>query len=367
MSEADDGAGRHRITLKDVARHLGVSAQTVSNALNGTGRLSGATREKVLQAVDTLGYQPHASAASLRSGRAHRLVYPLPARDLDSTNTVMLDFLQHVVTAAAEHAQQVLVIRPGGDGTAALDELVRSGSVDGVLLSGIVQDDPRVRHLKRLGVPFACFGRTEPGCPQSWVDVDNEAATREITEAVLAQGHTRVVFVGYRTNSPWDLAREAGYRSAMAGAGRRAAVARAEVGRELRAVTSALTRRPCPTAIVTGSDVLAAACYAAAHTRGLRVGADLAVSGFDGSNLSRLLVPSLSTVAIPLQAIAENLIARVLREVPNDTGEILATSLRLAESTGHAPPSPDGRLRPARSTARRERDPEPARTGRRTR
>ncbi len=75
-----------------------------------------------------------------------------------------------------------------------------------------------------------------------------------------------------------------------------------------------------PTAIVTGSDVLAGAIYATAAQRGLRIGDDLAVTGFAGSMVGRLLAPALTTVAIPIGYIAKRLVARVLAELDGPTG-----------------------------------------------
>lgn len=329
-----------RVTLKDVAGRAQVSPQTVSNALRGTGRMSAETRERVLAAVDALGYRSHAGASSLRSGRANRLVYLMPAGEPQDNNPIMVDFLQHIVIAAARRSQEILVIRPEGDAVDQLDALVRGHSVDGAILSANLPGDPRVDRLHQLGAPFACLGRTDPDRPQAWVDIDNEAATRDVTHMLLRQGHRRIAFLGYRTGRRWDLAREAGYRGAVKAAGLPASITRVRAGREGPAVAALLTRKARPTAIVSGSDVLAVQCYAAAYKAGLRVGTDLAVTGFDGTTASRFLVPSLTTVAMPLTQIAERIIARILNEIPNTTGEILPTQLILGDSTGHAPSTP---------------------------
>lgn len=325
---------RRRTTLKDVARLAGVSVQTVSNALNGTGRLSAGTRERVLGAVGQLGYETHTGAASLRSGRANRLAYPLPTGEPQGENPILPDFLNDLATAAAKRRQQILVLGQGGDDLRALDTVVGSGSVDAVVLSAIVAGDRRVAHLHRTGVPFCCFGRTDPDMPQAWVDIDNRAALHEITGLLLAGGHRTVAFLGYRSQRPWNLEREAGYMDAMRAAGRRPRIVRVadkDVGRD---ITRLLTGPRRPTAVVTGSDVLAARCYTAARQAGLGIGDDLAVTGFDGSALSWLLSPKLTTVALPLPDIAERIVSRLLGELPNDAGDVLPTRLLIGDSTG---------------------------------
>ena len=87
-------------TIDDVARAAGVSRQTVSNVVHGGGRLGAATRDRVLAAIEQLDYQPHAGAASLRSGRTYRIGYPIPDTELRPDNAIMLEFLHFLVAAA---------------------------------------------------------------------------------------------------------------------------------------------------------------------------------------------------------------------------------------------------------------------------
>jgi LacI family transcriptional regulator len=100
------------------------------------------------------------------------------------------------------------------------------------------------------------------------------------------------------------------------------------------AIGRMLDRAQGPTAIVTGSDTLAAAVYAAAAARNVCVGADadLAVTGFDGSALGRALVPSLTTVALPFDAIAARVVDRAIAEVDGQTGlpgDVLDSAIRI--------------------------------------
>lgn len=328
---------RRRATIDDVARAAGVSRQTVSNVVRGQGRLASATRDRVVAAIEALQYKPHTGAASLRSGRTYRIAYPIPDAELHPGNVIMLEFLQFLVAAARERKHQVLVIGSYGRGLEAIEELVRTHSVDGVVLTTMTGDDPRVAFLAERQTPFACFGRTSPGMPQHWVDIDNRAAVRQITEHVLTRGHTSIAYLGYDPQGGWDMEREAGYRDVMTAAGFpvrliRTAMAPADVD---AAVTSMLRSPDRPTAVIAGSDMLAAVCYAAAGQAGLRIGEDLAVTGFDGSAISRILAPALTTVAMPLAEVAVRLVDRIVSEadgVTEDRGEILPTTLIWGDS-----------------------------------
>ena len=123
----------------------------------------------------------------------------------------------------------------------------------------------------------------------------------------------------------------------MTAAGLPVAVIRTETAPvEVGATVAALLRPPDrPTAVIAGSDVLAAACYATASRAGLRIGVDLAVTGFDGSAVARLLTPVLTTVAIPLAELADRLVDRIVSDasgISNDRGEVLKTTLIWGES-----------------------------------
>jgi DNA-binding LacI/PurR family transcriptional regulator len=184
----------------------------------------------------------------------------------------------------------------------------------------------------RSQIPFACFGRLDPSLPQHWADIDNRAAVRDLTAHVLARGHARVAYLGYTPRGRWDHEREAGYRDAMTAAGLPPAITRTALDpAQTQAAADALLQPSGrPAGVVAGSDVLAATCYAAAARAGLRIGPDLAVTGFDGSAVSRTLAPALTTAAIPLAQIADRLIDRVIGQVtgtPHDRGEILPTTL----------------------------------------
>ena len=216
VTRARPGQARPAATIQDVARAAGVGRQTVSNVLNGSGRVGEATRARVLEAVTALGYQPHHGARSLRSRRTRQLAYVLPRIQLLPGNHIMQQFLQSLAEASARQGHSVLVTVPDGDPLDEIRRLIASRTVDAFLLSELQPDDPRVLLLAEARVPFACFGRIGPGLPQHWVDIDNHAAIVGAVEHVLARGFGRLAFVGYRTASHWDLGRVSGFKAGLA-------------------------------------------------------------------------------------------------------------------------------------------------------
>src|SRR5688572_20508545 len=255
--------GKARSDINDVARLARVSRQIVSNVLNNRTGYSEETRNRVLAAIEALDYQPHRAARSLRSQRTMPLGYQMPSEQLASENAFVLGFIQALVRAAADNGHHVLVFTEQGDVLEVFRELVAIRGVDGFILSGSRGDDPRAHYLHQAGMPFAVFGRTAPGLPQTWVDA----------EVLRLRG-----------------------------------------------------RRHRPAAIVTGSDVLAAVAVNAAKSLGLRVGQDVAVTGFDGGFVQQMTEPMLTSVRIPVDRIAAELIACCLREIdegPTATAGVL--------------------------------------------
>ena len=337
-----------QVTIQDVARAAGVGRQTVSNVLNGSGRVGEAARARVLEAVAALGYHPHHGARSLRSRRTGQLAYVMPPALLLPSNYIMQRFLQALAAASGRRSYSMLVVVPDGDPRDEMRRLIASRSVDAFLLSDVRRDDPRVALLAEAGKPFACFGRTSPGLPQHWVDIDNRAAIITAVEHLLDRGFSRIAFVGYQTANGWDDERAAGFTAGLAGRGLPAAKAElllvdeASAREQIRSLLTGARRgaRPAgrPDAIVTGSDRLAAMIYGLAAELGLRIGNDLAVTGFDGSIPADLLHPTLTSISIPVDEIAVRMVLRALRQVSGASdgspGEVVETSLRLGMSTG---------------------------------
>jgi DNA-binding LacI/PurR family transcriptional regulator len=332
-----------QVTIQDVARAAGVGRQTVSNVLNGSGRVGEAARARVLDAVATLGYHPHHGARSLRSRRTGQIAYVLPHSLLLPSNYIMQRFLQALAAASGQQRYNLVIVAPDRDPRAEMRRLIASRTVDAFLLSDLQADDERVALLAAAGVPFACFGRIGPGLPQHWVDIDNRAGTAMAVEHLLDRGLRRIAFAGYHSMGPWDNERAAGFKAALGRHGIRAGaadlllVSEADAERRIRPLLAG-AREARPDAIVTGSDRLAAMIYGLASELRLRIGPDLAVTGFDGSIVADLLRPTLTSVSIPVDDIAGRMVDMALRQVSGagdgPAGEVVAASLRLGESTG---------------------------------
>ncbi|WP_435971927.1 LacI family DNA-binding transcriptional regulator [Streptomyces sp. Qhu_M48] len=335
-----------QVTIEDVARTAGVSRQTVSNALNAPHRLRATTLARVTAAIDELGYQPDQSARSLRTGTRRVIGYPAPADNPADPNPLMGGFLQALVTAADAVGHRVLLFRCDprqGAGAVAksFNGLIAARQVDGFVLSDVVHDDPRVDVLTEAGFPFAAFGRIAPGRPQNWVDIDSAAATAELVGRLLAQGHRRICYVNSAARLPWLADRRAGFLHAGAAAPDGAfevGVPDDDPAALSRALRRLLAGGDPPTALVCASDWLALTAYQAVRAAGLTVGEDVAVTGFNDLPLCTLLQPALTSVRLPLAAIAHALVDRLVTAVEDraaapGSGLLLAAEQIVRDST----------------------------------
>lgn len=334
------------VTLGDVARHVGVSAQSVSNALNSPDRVAPLTRERILAAVQELGYRPNRSAQALRNQRS-RLIGVKVEASRDDRAALLLDQFLHALAESARGAGCHLILCQADteiEEIAAYRELLDTTSVDAFVLASTHAGDRRAAALREWQVPFATFGRSwDDDSDLAWVDVDGRAGIRAATEHVAAQGHRVIGYVGWPMPSETGRDRRKGWWDACAALG--LPVDRhAEVPDDFAAGRDAAHRlldggAPA-TAIVCASDTLALGALRALDERGLRPGPDVAVTGFDNSPAAALTTPGLTSLRQPLEQVAQDLMAAIeelLAGTPTRRQTLLSPELVVRESSLRGP------------------------------
>lgn len=303
-----------RVTLKDVAQRAGVSYQTVSKILRGTISVTPEVRARVQAAIEELGYHPDITARNLRTKSTRLIGYSWQLDLPDHINPILEQFLQSIVATAESYEYHIMLFpqRPDRNVVEAYQQLVRTGRVDGFILSSLNYDDPRIPVLQDMHVPFVAFGRARSEEPFPYVDVDNRDGLRQATEHLLAQGHRRVAAIAWPENSRVGNDRLAGYVAAMQTAGLDVDpdwICRGEGvfthGYEAARALLALPEARRPTAIVTMLDLLAIGAMRAVQEFGLRIGPDIAITGFDDTPIIPYLKPSLTSVRQPAWEIGQ--------------------------------------------------------------
>jgi len=161
-------------TIKDVAKEASVSVATVSYVLNNSGSVSDGTRQRVLRAVEKLGYRPSVLAKGLQANESRMIGYSWHPVLPNQFDPILDKFIKSVADAAGRHDYHVLTFpcpRPYNE-TSVYREMVERDRVDGFILSNTNLDDRRIRYLLDVGFPFVAFGRSSPEWDFHWVDVD---------------------------------------------------------------------------------------------------------------------------------------------------------------------------------------------------
>lgn len=183
-------------TIKAVAELAGVSPSTVSYVLSGARPIGEATRERVLEAIEQLGYEPNSSARALRTSRTNVLAL-LGFVSASYTEARVTGALMLAMADAVRERGFDLLLIPSHEGVAGLERLARTSTVDAVIVMGILMRDPRVDALRRLDLPAALMGHTEVDPGISYVDLDFRAAGREAVKLLAKEGHRTIAFVAH--------------------------------------------------------------------------------------------------------------------------------------------------------------------------
>lgn len=308
------GAGVPAPTLADVAERAGVSRQTVSNAVNNPALLRSETLARVQAAIDALGYSPNRAARNLRTRSSHLIGLRIGPAQEGTANATMDRFVHSLVEATREVGYHVLLFAADAeDPTTAYDDLLRSTAVDAFVITDTYLGNPQAVWLEQRGAPFVAFGRPwdEPEAPHAWVDVDGAAGTALATEHLLARGHQRIAWVGWREDSRIGEDRRSGWSRTMQEHGLPTAGLEARVEDAVAAGRDAGARlldHARPTAFVCASDTLAVGVLGTLADRGLVAGRDIAVVGFDDSQVAQVVPPGLTSVRQPLEDVAVELV-----------------------------------------------------------
>ncbi len=335
-----------KVTLKAVASHAGVSYQTVSKVLNGQLQVAPETRQRILDAVQSLGYRPNQIARNMRVKRSFMIGYSWVQTSPGQVNHILDQFLTSMVREAEAAGYHLLPFpfREGQEQVEDYRELIDTGRVDGFVLTSVNYNDPRIYFLMERGFPFVAFGRSNPGLDFPWVDVDGAAGTRRAVEHLLSRGHQRIAALAWPEDSRVGNERLQGYLQALQAAGVEICPdcllrgeGTFEAGREMTLRLLDLPGEKRPTALVALNDTMAIGAMYAARERGLETGRDLAVIGFDDAPMVQYLFPPLTSVRQPIaeagRKCVEILVALMQSRQPPEQKVLLSPRLIVRAST----------------------------------
>lgn len=331
-------------TLQDVATLSGVSTATVSRCLNAPDVVTAQTRERVMSAIETLGYMPNFGARAMATQRTNTIGAVIPTME----NAVFATGLQAFQEELGRHGFNLMVASSSYNREleiAQVRSLVARGA-DALLLIGHIRDPSIDQFLQAQGVPSLVTWAYDPDHPKPSVGFHNRTSMRDMTRAVLDQGHRRIAMITTtlaRNDRAQDRLR--GMRDAMAERELDPddlAVVESPFGINSGAASFAtlMEQDNRPTAVLCGNDVLAVGALRRAREMGFDVPGDVSIVGFDDIDLSQVTHPLLATVHVPHREMgrvaAQTLVAHLVDGKPLRSAEV-TTSLRLRASLGPSP------------------------------
>ncbi|MFJ5229110.1 LacI family DNA-binding transcriptional regulator [Kitasatospora sp. NPDC088391] len=312
---------QRRVTIRDVAARAGVSAGAVSLALNDRPGVSGATRQRIVDAARELGWSPNLAARSLAQGdRVHTIGMALTrgaaAAGLDQVQMALIGGIEQVL--AERPCALLLHTVPDRDAEIALyRQWWQSGRVNGSVLVGVVADDPRLEPVHKLGMPVVAVSQPALSGPFPAVWTDDATAIAEAVRYLALLGHRRIAHVTGPATLGRTLLRDEALAATVA---ELPAVTARTLPTDLsahagaRATRTLLTAGDRPTAIVYDNDLMAVAGIAVAEELGLRVPQDISLVAWDDSDLCRITRPQLTALSHDPFAVGEE-VARCLLEL----------------------------------------------------
>ena len=312
-------------TLRDVAALAGVSAKTVSNVVNGHDFVKKPTRERVMAAIQELGYQPNLAARNLRTGRTGVLGLAVPELKF----SYYAELADAVLQIARSKGYVVLIEQTGGERDAEINLLrdPRVSMMDGLLFSPLGLTSSDVGALE-VPYPLVLLGERIFDGPTDHVTIQNVEGAATATSHLLESGRRRIAVLGAHDGDEVGSAslRVKGYEGALAAAG-------IDVDPELivvhqgwhrtdgaEAARELLSRGVTFDGIFALNDELALGALRVLFQEGVRVPEDVAVIGFDNVTEAQFAMPSLTTIDPNRLQIAEASVEALIDRITNGVG-----------------------------------------------
>jgi LacI family transcriptional regulator len=303
-------------TIKDVAARAGVSIATVSRVLNRTGTITAQTREKVLQAVEELGYRINLTAKSLKTGKTAIIGIVISGAQFLETPSVVHSALMEL---QANHFAVEVILDASLQSCVAL---MKEGRLEGLLLVDMQRDDSTLKKLIQMEIPFVLLGGDTVREDVNLVAIDFFGGGYGATKYLISQGHRDILFAEDSPHLPYTQEIKRGYLFALDenGIPYSEDFLRGESGyrpykehigydslnslNDVTAVSSplasgSLAHARVPSAMLATHDRIAHGALSAAGERGIEVPTELSVIGFGNHPYSSFLQPQLSTVKVP--------------------------------------------------------------------
>lgn len=321
-------AARERPTLKTIAYMTGLGITTVSRALKDAPDIGAETKERVRLVASQLGYQPNRAGIRLRTGKTNVIALVL------SIEEELMGFTSQMVFGISEvlaGTQYHLVLTPHShqkDPMVPVSYILDTASADGVIISRIAPDDPRVRLMTERNMPFSTHGRTDMGIVHPFHDFDNEAYVYQAVEKLASRGRKRIALLPPPAALSFYLHSRIGFERGLADFGA-TEIAMGRVSTEttlgdVRSYAETIMRsRNAPDGIISVSGSSTIALVAGIEAAGKKLGQDVDLVSKQSAEFLNWIRPEIFTVNEDVRQSGRELAKAVIARIDGVAPELL--------------------------------------------
>jgi DNA-binding LacI/PurR family transcriptional regulator len=304
------------MSIQKIAKLAGVSVATVSRVLNNSDTVKDKNRDKVLEAIKASNYQPNLLARQLRTARSSMVLVLVS----DISNPFCAEIVKGIEEQAEQNGYRILLCNSGSDINRSRSslQLLAGKMVDGVITMDAFTTLTELTQL--IGnMPWVQCAEYADAGDISCVGIDDVHASRQLVAHLVASGRKRIALINHDLSYKYAQLRQQGYQQELEQRGLSwQAVSYASdlsYNAGKRAMEALLNADTQPDAVFAVSDTLAAGAIAAIQAAGHQVPQDIAVAGFDGSELAEMISPPLTTIAQPSRDIGRTAFSLLLQKI----------------------------------------------------
>ncbi|WLD59156.1 LacI family transcriptional regulator [Salinispirillum sp. LH 10-3-1] len=332
------------VSMADVARHAGVSESTVSRALNNNPAIKLATRQRIQQIAQTLGYKPNIGARNLRLQRSH-IVAVVINHDGATTQSLADPFMTTITAAIADALNErnygLLLASSNLQPGTWYEHLLHNGRADGLIVIGRGTDDARFADLLAADAPFVVWGQADSDTAYTCIGSDNFMGGQQAAQQLLLSGRSRPQFLGNIQHAEIRQ-RYAGYQHAF----RQAHIAvpppisthgfAPEHGYKALKHWLARHEDSCD-GLFAASDNLGLGALQALHEASFQIPGDLAVVGFDDIDMAAVSIPPLTTIHQEIKQGGKRLVNALMDKLAGHKADscLIPTRVVIRQSSCH--------------------------------
>ncbi|SMX30083.1 HTH-type transcriptional regulator DegA [Pelagimonas phthalicica] len=306
-----------KITSAEVAERAGVSQSAVSRVFTPGASASKKTVEKVRKAADELGYRPNVLARAMVSGRS-RIIGLVVAYLENQFYPIVLEKLSNALQELGYHIL-IFTAPNSADGIDAVIQDLMDYQVDGIVAASVSLSSDLAERATQAGIPVVLFNRGQDNSPFVEVTSDNIAGGRQVAQFLLDAGHERIAHISGWQGSSTGRERQQGFNAALDEAGT-TSIATLD-GMYSRDVAMACTDRLLsdysPDAIFVGNDHMAFAVIDTLRARGIEVGKEISVIGYDDVPMASWGAYDLTTIRQPVNRMVDATVSALMQHIDN--------------------------------------------------